>query len=136
MPKIGVGVMVFRDGKVLMHQRNDSSHGVNEYSLPGGHLEYMESFENCAKREVKEESGLEIKNIRFICVSNIKKYAPKHYITIGVAADWVVGEPLNLEPDRGGDWQWYDLDSLPSPIFEMSKMIVDGYRKGLTYYDF
>ena len=48
-PKVGVGVMVLKDGKVLLTRRK-GSHGAGEYSFPGGHLEYMESFEDCARR--------------------------------------------------------------------------------------
>jgi len=47
-----------------------------EWSFPGGHLEYMESFEDCAKRETREECGIEITNIRFQFLSNVIKYAP------------------------------------------------------------
>ncbi len=38
--KVGVGVMVFKDGKVLMTKRQ-GSHGAGEHSFPGGHLDYM-----------------------------------------------------------------------------------------------
>lgn len=49
-PKVGIGVMIFKDGKVLLGKRK-GSHGDGEYSFPGGHLNYMESFEDCAQRE-------------------------------------------------------------------------------------
>ena len=62
-PKAGVGIMVLKDGKVLLGKRK-GSHGEGEYAFPGGHLEYMESFEDCAKREVREECGVEIENLR------------------------------------------------------------------------
>ena len=78
-PRVGVGVMIFKNGKVLLSKRK-GSHGEGEYSFPGGHLEYMESFEDCAVREVQEECGIKIKNINFLYLTNIKKYAPKHYV--------------------------------------------------------
>lgn len=60
---VGVGVMIFdKDGMILLGKRK-GSHGAGEYSFPGGHLEYGESFEECAKREVMEECGIEIKNL-------------------------------------------------------------------------
>ena len=43
-PKVGVGVMVFKDGKILLAKRK-GSHGAGEYAFPGGHLEFGESFE-------------------------------------------------------------------------------------------
>ncbi len=56
-PKVGVGVMILKDGKVLLGKRK-GSHGQGEYAFPGGHLEHMESFADCAKREVADTSGL------------------------------------------------------------------------------
>ena len=94
-PKVGVGVMILKDGKVLMHKRK-GTHGGGEFALPGGHLEYMESFEDCVRREVREEAGILIKNIRFLRILNLKLYAPKHYVDLGFVADWASGEPKIL----------------------------------------
>jgi len=91
-PKVGVGVMVLKNGKVLIGKRK-GAHGAGEWAWPGGHLEYMESFEDCARREVMEETGIEIHNIRFLRLMNLKEYAPKHYVDIGLVAEWLSGEP-------------------------------------------
>jgi 8-oxo-dGTP diphosphatase len=133
-PKVGVGVMILKDGKVLMTKRK-GSHGDGEYSFPGGHLEYMESFEDCAMRETKEECGLEIKNIKFLYLTNVKKYAPKHYVHIGLVAEWASGEPEILESEKAEEWRWYHLNDLPNgPIFEFCKLAFDSYKTGRTYY--
>lgn len=132
-PKVGVGVMVLKDGKVLLTKRK-GSHGAGEYSFPGGHLEYMESFEDCARRETAEESGLTIKNIKFLYVTNVKKYAPKHYVHIGMVADWAGGEPITMEPEKAERWEWYNLDDLPTPLFEFCKLSFDAYKTSRSYY--
>lgn len=98
-PRVGVGVMIFKNGKILLHKRR-GSHGEGEHSFPGGHLEYMESFEECARRETKEEAGIEIKNIRFQYLANVKEYTPKHYVHVGLVADWLSGEPKVMEPEE------------------------------------
>lgn len=132
-PKVGVGVMIFKDGKVLMTKRK-GSHGAGEYSFPGGHLEYMESFEECAIREVREEAGIEIKNIKFQFVTNTKEYTPKHYVHIGLIADWAYGEPQTLEPEKAEEWKWYPLDELPNgKIFELCKLSFDSYKNRNHY---
>lgn len=133
-PKIGIGVMIFKDGKLLLGKRK-GSHGAGEYSFPGGHLEYMEGFEECAKREVLEEAGIKIKNVRFQVLGNIKDYAPKHYVQIGLIADWESGEPKVLEPDKCENWEWYDIDNLPEPIFIPVKYIIESYKTGQNYFD-
>ena len=133
-PKVGIGVTVLKDGKVLLGKRK-GSHGAGEYCPPGGHLEYMESFEDCAKRETLEECGLEIQNVRFQFLANVTKYAPKHYIHIGLLADWQGGEPKVLEPDKSESWGWFPLDKLPEPLFETTKMAIENYKTGKIYQD-
>lgn len=134
MPKAGVGVMIFKNGKVLLAKRK-GSHGEGEYAFPGGHLEYMESFDDCARREVNEECGIKINNIRFQFLANVIKYVPKHYVHIGLLADWESGEPMVLEPEKSELWCWYELDKLPQPMFETCKIAIDSYRTGKNYYD-
>ena len=95
----------------------------------------MESFEKCARREVLEEVGIKIKNIRFECVGNTAKYAPKHYVHVGLVADWQSGEPKICEPEKCEGWDWYDLDNLPSPLFYLCTLMIDSYKTGRNFYD-
>lgn len=133
-PKVGVGVMIVKNGSVLLGKRK-GSHGEGEYAFPGGHLEHMESFEQCAHRETLEECGVEIEHIRFQFLANVTTYAPHHYVHIGLLADWKSGTPEVLEPEASGPWEWYDLDHLPQPLFEMCRLAVDSYKTGRNYYD-
>lgn len=133
-PRVGVGVMIVKNGSVLLGKRT-GSHGEGEYAFPGGHLEYMESFEQCAHRETLEECGVEIEHIRFQFLANVTTYAPHHYVHIGLLADWKSGTPEVLEPEASGPWEWYDLDHLPQPLFEMCRLAVDSYKTGRNYYD-
>ncbi len=133
-PRVGVGVMVFKGDKILFGKRK-GSHGAGEYAFPGGHIDYMESFADCAKREVKEETGMEVSNINFLLLANIKQYAPKHYVHLTVTARWRSGKPSVLEPDKCEGWEWYSLDKLPSPIFKTCKISLASYKNGKNYYD-
>jgi 8-oxo-dGTP diphosphatase len=133
-PKVGVGVMILKEGKVLLGKRK-GSHGEGEFAFPGGHLEYMEGFADCARREVLEECGIEIENIRFQLLANVTKYAPKHYVHISLLADWKSGEPKVLEQEKCESWDWYDLENLPSPMFEMCKLSIESYGVGKNYWD-
>ena len=133
--KVGIGVIVIKDGKVLLGRRKNS-HADGEYASPGGKLEYMESFEDCVKREVLEECGLSVTNIKLLFVSNIKTYAPKHFVNIELSADWVSGEPQTFPDEKIGDWAWYDIDNLPTPIFPPTQQGIQSYKTGkINYYD-
>lgn len=133
--KVGIGVMIFKDGKILFKKRK-TSHGEGEYGFPGGHLEYMESFEECATREALEESGIKIKNLKLNYIANIKEYAPKHYLDIGLIGDWESGEPQVLEPTKNDNWGWYDIDNLPTPLFKPCVLAIESFKTGtINYYD-
>jgi 8-oxo-dGTP diphosphatase len=133
-PQVGIGVLVLKDGKVLIGKRKGSL-GEGQYASPGGHLEHMESFADCAAREVKEETGMEITNVRFLRVLNLKGYAPKHYVDIGLVADWKSGEPQVCEPEKVESWDWYDLDTLPSPLFGTMATNIEAFRTGKNFFD-
>lgn len=132
--KVGIGILVFQDGKVLLTKRK-GSHGAGEYGGPGGHLEFGESFSECAKRECLEEAGIEIKNIKFLCLSNIKKYDSKHYVDIGLIADLKSGEVRVLEPEKAERWDWYSLDKLPKPLFAAEEFYLKALKTGKNFFD-
>lgn len=134
VPRVGVGVMVLKDGKVLTGKRK-GSHGAGEWAWPGGHLEHMESIEECARREVREETGMEIKNVRFLRLMNIKTYAPKHYVDIAMVADWESGEPQICEPDKIESWEWRDIDNLPEPLFAPLPTYFEALKTGQNFWD-
>lgn len=116
--RVGVAVFIWKDGTFLMGKRR-GSHGHNTWSIPGGHLEFNETINECAAREVMEETGLKIANVRFVAMTeDMFENDNKHYITIWVACDWVEGEPTITEPDKYLDQQWRTFSTLPTPLFE------------------
>ena len=132
-PKVGVGLLIFKGDKVLMGKRKNA-HGEGFYCGPGGHLEYLETIEDCAIRETREETGLEIANVRFVCMGNLLVFKPKHYIDIAVAADWASGEPQNLEPEKREGWGWYSVDALPSPLWPAEELYFQALKTGNPYF--
>lgn len=116
-PAIGIGVLLFKENKLLLGKRLNA-HGQNTWAPPGGHLEFGETIEQCAAREVLEETGLVTTNIKPITFTNdifIKEN--KHYITIFVNAEYAGGTPKNIEPEKCAEWRWFTLNDLPNELF-------------------
>lgn len=130
-PQVGIGLMIVRENQIMLGRRI-GSHGAGEYAGFGGHLEAGESFAECTLRELEEEGGtdLKIKDLRFLCVTNLLKYLPKHYVDIGMVAEWESGEAQVMEPDKVESWEWYDIDNLPSPLFGVITNYVEAYKTG------
>lgn len=100
-----------------MGQRK-GAHGAGSWSVPGGWLEYGETFEEASAREVKEETDLQIKNIRFgALTNNVFREEAIHSLTVWMVSDWKSGEPVVNEPDKFAEQKWVDFDSLPGPLF-------------------
>lgn len=117
VPRVGVGVFVIKDGKFLMGKRK-GSHGEGTWSIPGGHLEFGETIEDCAMREVLEETGMEITEVKVAGMTNdIFEDEGKHYITIWVTSQWKRGKPEIREPDKLLELGWYDFSTLPENLF-------------------
>ena len=133
-PLVGIAVLVMKNRKLLLGRRK-GSHGAGEYAAPGGHLEHLEGFAACAAREVREETGLEIGPVRFLRVLNTTRYAPRHYVDVAFAADWIAGEPLVREPDKVEAWAWYDLAELPSPLFATLPTAIAALAGGRRWWD-
>ncbi len=132
-PKVGLAVMVLKDGKVLLGKRK-GAHGAGAYAFPGGKLEFGESFADCAKREVREETGIEIEHIRFLRLLNFKSYG-KHFVDIGLLVDWKTGTPQVLEPENCEGWEWYPIENLPKPLFHGLAECIEAYKTGRNYFD-
>lgn len=125
-PAVGVGIIVVRqDGKVLFGKRRNSH--APFWSIPGGHLELGESFEQGACRELTEETGLVYKHVEVIgLTNNLETYVNEHVHTISVitVARYNGSEIHNREPDKCEGWDWFDPRQLPQPHFEASRKAI------------
>jgi 8-oxo-dGTP diphosphatase len=119
LPRVGVAVLLLREGKLLLGQRA-GTHGVGTWAPPGGYLEFGESLETCARREVLEETGFVIDTVRLGPYANtIFEAEGKHSVTLFLLADCpeALGLPERREPDKCLGWSWHAWDNLPEPLF-------------------
>src|SRR3989338_3418339 len=114
----GLGVILVSKGKILLGKRHpdpdkaDSAfRSSGEWCLPGGKLDWQETFEEGAIREVKEETGIIISSPKVISVHNFKN-EHAHFMTVGLVTTKWKGEARVMEPDEITEWKWFDLNKL------------------------
>ena len=122
--KVGVAAVLWRNGRVLMMQRQ-GSHGAGTWAFIGGHLDEGESPKEAAAREVLEETGLRVPPGLFEATtftSDVFKSEGKSYITLYFKADLDTGsrveaEPEIREPTKASDMKWVRPGDWPGELF-------------------
>ena len=131
-PLVGVGVVFVREDRVFLAKRQ-GAHGEDTWASAGGHLEWGETLEQCARREAMEELGVTVGGLQFLCISNIIAY-DRHYVDLEFLGDIGDQEPQLAEPEAFSESGWFHLDDLPEPIFEAARYALESYRSGRTYF--
>jgi len=122
-PKLGVGVLIEKNGKILLGKRCEGwANGT--WTLIGGKLKPGETYIDGARREAKEETGLEIDDLELI-TKNEDHIKGITYITFGLKPKIIKGEPKAMEPDEIERWEWFDLKNLPEKMYVPSKKMIE-----------
>ncbi len=124
----GVAVAVFNEqGQILLQQRQNGIWGV-----PGGFVELGESTEEAGRREVFEETGIEIGTLQLISVFSGKEFFVKlsngdefYPITIAYLCKDIKGGLLKADGIESLSVQFFDFDKLPENISPFIKKLIE-----------
>lgn len=134
VPRVGVGAITIKDEKVLLIKRGIEP-SKRLWAIPGGTLKLGESMQECAAREILEETGVTITVGDCIYVFDFierdsKRKIKFHYVIIDFAADYVSGVPRGA--DDALEARWFsrkDLGDLPVAINTINALRSIGFLK-------
>lgn len=117
-------VLLHRDNKILL-ARHSQARRNNWYSTLAGFIECGESVEQCVHREIKEEVGLEVKNLRY---QNSQTWPFPSQLMLGFFAEYKAGE-IVVDGEEIEDAKWWPIDDLPShpPAISISGWLINSY---------
>lgn len=130
-----VCVAIVRDHKFLLTKRAEWD--VEDYDqsrpwqFPGGGLEFAESVEECAHREIREEVGVEIKNLKLVPQIFQEVRRSWHGLIICFSAELVDVSAKVVLNSEASDWGWFSLaevKALPclSKTHELAELVAAG----------
>lgn len=109
-PKLDTRAAIFNDGKILLVHENNG-----KWSLPGGWVDVLESIESNTVKEVREESGLEVKAKKIIAIQDRNKHNIPTY-AYGVCKVFVLCEVISgefIENIETIGFDYFTVDELP-----------------------
>ena len=133
-PFVGIGIVVIKDDRVLLCRRGKPPN-VGSWTLPGGAQDLGETCESAARRELMEETGLEVGPLHFCAhVDTIRRDEDErvrfHYTILDFAARWVSGEPAAATDVEAVEWA--PLNALePYDLWSEAHRII-GIARGLV----
>ena len=131
----GVYLTLIKHHKILLVKRQNTRWASGLYSFISGFIDGNESIVDAAKREAKEEAGIEIRKTDLKIFHIIhRKSGDAEFIDFFLLAKGWHGKPTNLEPNKCGEMKWFSLNNLPENIVPHVKTVLDYYRKGEYFF--
>lgn len=127
-PSPAVSVLITENHSVLLGKRSGGSFAEGKWCLPCGYIEYNENFLTAAVREVKEETGLEVKMNAIVNVCSNFLSEKIHSLVIVLLASVTGGEARPGDDIAG--LGWFTPESLPEMAFEADMHIIERYFDG------
>jgi len=138
-PRVGIGVMVVRDHKVLLGLRNDDAqkadselHGEGTWTMPGGKVDWHQTIEESARRELEEETSLKATKLKLISVTD-EIVHDNHFVTNGFLCTDFDGDVQIMEPEEIVEWHWFSFSELPKNVFPPSMKVIKNFFSGEIY---
>ncbi|MEM4255549.1 MAG: NUDIX hydrolase [Candidatus Norongarragalinales archaeon] len=112
---VGPAVAVFKGGRVLLGRTNTV--GKGKWCFSGGAVEPGERAAEAAKRELKEEAGLDALELEFTGYVDTPYPPSQFWLTLFFRCSNFAGEVSTPEPHKNDGRSWFAKGALPSPLF-------------------
>ncbi|HEV2339452.1 MAG TPA: NUDIX domain-containing protein [Patescibacteria group bacterium] len=111
---VGIGAVIVRDGKIFLSKRGKKAKNeVGKWECPGGGLEFGEQFEDCIKREIKEEFDCEIQPLEMVePVNHLIPEENQHWVALAYICKLTNGEPKIAEPEKSEAIGWFTISEM------------------------
>ena len=116
-PRVGVGVLILNNAQEVLLTLRKRPPEAGHWSIARGKVEFMDTLEETAVREAREETGLDVELVRLLCVTDhLVPAEGQHWVAPAYLARVVGGQLANLEPDTTEAVRFFPLNALPERL--------------------
>ncbi len=136
MFKCAAYIIPRRGNEVLLSLRKNTGYMDGNYSLVAGHIEARETIEEGIIREAREEAGIGLTpdQLKFVFLQHRQSDEEiDEYIDVFFEVSQWQGEFTNMEPEKCGGLDWYDIGELPENTIPEVADVLKNYRNGQQY---
>jgi len=128
-PRVGCGAAIVDRGRVLLVRRRRPPE-AGRWNLPGGKVDFLERVEDAIRREVGEETGLAIRLVRLLNLTETIGLDGEHWVSPVYLAAVEAGEAANREPEKAEGVAWFPLGAPPAPLAQAAREAIAAIAAG------
>lgn len=126
-PRLGCGAAILDRGRILLVKRRRPPE-AGHWSLPGGKVDFLEPVEDAIRREVGEETGLTVRLLRPLQLTQMIGLDGQHWVSPVYLAAVAAGAAANREPEKADDVAWFALEAPPAPLSQAAREAIARVR--------
>ena len=127
-PRVGVGVLILNPPDQVLLTLRKRAPEAGCWSIVGGKVDFLETLNQCAIREAREEAGVEVELLRLLCVTDhVLPSEGQHWVAPAYLGRIVKGEVHNCEPEKTQEVKWFPLAEVPKNLTMTARNAISAY---------
>ena len=127
-PRVGVGLLILHPPDQVLLTLRKRAPEAGCWSIVGGKVDFLETLDQCAIREAREEAGVEVEIVRLLCVTDhVLPGEGQHWVAPAYLGRIVKGEVRNCEPEKTQEVRWFALEGVPPNLTMTARNAIRAY---------
>lgn len=125
---VGIDLIIKKNDKVLLGKVSKKWRTLEgEWGLPGGDINFGETFQKAIERNLEKELGTILKDFKIVSI-NSNFWLGNHYLNIGILVEAEGIEKLKNKEDWE-EWEWFNLEKLPEKLCAPAKLTLKSFSE-------
>lgn len=127
--------LLVKDDQVLLARRKDTGYEDGNYNFPSGHIDGEEAATEAMKRELREELGIEVTELKIVHIMH-RLSTDREGVEFLIEVSAWNGTLTNTEPEKCDDLRWFPIDKIPDNLIPYQAFLLQKYKAGIPFSEY